>query len=79
MLFYMFSEEKRQTCCSCICKVPDGEKQHELLPVAGEVQHYSFRYSIIYCKPGGQNHVVSASCNHARPLCHYTLKFILNR
>ncbi|XP_041819277.1 5-hydroxytryptamine receptor 3A-like [Chelmon rostratus] len=33
------SEEKRRTCCSCICKVSDGEKQHELLPVAEEVNN----------------------------------------
>ncbi|XP_054454298.1 5-hydroxytryptamine receptor 3A-like [Anoplopoma fimbria] len=31
------TEEKRQTCCSCICKASDGEKQHEMLPVAQEV------------------------------------------
>ncbi|CAJ1080032.1 -hydroxytryptamine receptor 3A-like [Xyrichtys novacula] len=31
------TEEKRQTCCSCICKKSSGEKQHELLPVAEEV------------------------------------------
>uniref|UniRef100_UPI0037E88E41 5-hydroxytryptamine receptor 3A-like n=1 Tax=Semicossyphus pulcher TaxID=241346 RepID=UPI0037E88E41 len=31
------TEEKRQSCCSCICKVPAGRKQHELLPVAEEV------------------------------------------
>ncbi|XP_062298246.1 5-hydroxytryptamine receptor 3A-like [Scomber scombrus] len=31
------TEDKRPTGCSCICKVPDGEKQHELLPVAEEV------------------------------------------
>ncbi|XP_070708439.1 5-hydroxytryptamine receptor 3A-like [Pempheris klunzingeri] len=30
-------EKERQTCCSCVCKIPDGEKQHELLPVAEEV------------------------------------------
>ncbi|XP_070783693.1 5-hydroxytryptamine receptor 3A-like [Enoplosus armatus] len=41
------TEEKRQTCCSCICKVSDGEKQHELLPVAEEVQRYRFRCNII--------------------------------
>ncbi|XP_044033749.1 5-hydroxytryptamine receptor 3A-like [Siniperca chuatsi] len=33
------TEEKRQTCCSCICKVSDGEKQHEMLPVAEEVNN----------------------------------------
>ncbi|XP_070847204.1 5-hydroxytryptamine receptor 3A-like [Chaetodon trifascialis] len=33
------SEEKRQTRCSCICKVSGGEKQHELLPVAEEVNN----------------------------------------
>ncbi|XP_029312693.1 5-hydroxytryptamine receptor 3A-like [Cottoperca gobio] len=31
--------EKRRTCCSCICKASDGEKQHELLPVAEEVNN----------------------------------------
>ncbi|KAG7222285.1 hypothetical protein INR49_027289, partial [Caranx melampygus] len=29
--------EKRQTCCSCISQVSHGEKQHELLPLAEEV------------------------------------------
>ncbi|KAI3365102.1 hypothetical protein L3Q82_010212 [Scortum barcoo] len=33
------TEGKRQTCCSCICKVSNGEKQHELLPVAGEIHN----------------------------------------
>ncbi|KAF3853808.1 hypothetical protein F7725_014496 [Dissostichus mawsoni] len=28
------TEEKREKCCPCICKVSDSEKQHELLPVA---------------------------------------------
>ncbi|XP_045923925.1 5-hydroxytryptamine receptor 3A-like [Micropterus dolomieu] len=37
------TEEKRQTCCSCICKMTDGEKQHELLPAAEEVHNYRFR------------------------------------
>ncbi|XP_040923264.1 5-hydroxytryptamine receptor 3A-like [Toxotes jaculatrix] len=31
------SEERRHPCCSCICKVSGGEKQHEVLPVAEEV------------------------------------------
>ncbi|KAK2884589.1 hypothetical protein Q8A73_021063 [Channa argus] len=29
--------DKRQICCSHVCKVPDCEKQHELLPVDEEV------------------------------------------
>ncbi|XP_067432646.1 5-hydroxytryptamine receptor 3A-like [Thunnus thynnus] len=33
------TDEKRRTGCSCICKVSDGEKQHELLPVAAEVDN----------------------------------------
>ncbi|XP_031698695.1 5-hydroxytryptamine receptor 3A-like [Anarrhichthys ocellatus] len=33
------TEEKRQTCCSCICKASDDEKQDELLPVAQEVNN----------------------------------------
>ncbi|XP_042363277.1 5-hydroxytryptamine receptor 3A-like [Plectropomus leopardus] len=33
------TEEKRQICCSCICEVPDGEKQRELLPMSEEVNN----------------------------------------
>ncbi|KAE8284220.1 5-hydroxytryptamine receptor 3A [Larimichthys crocea] len=33
------TEEKRQTCCSCICKASDDEKQHEMLPAAQEVEN----------------------------------------
>ncbi|KAK9530156.1 hypothetical protein VZT92_011678 [Zoarces viviparus] len=33
------TEEKRQTCCSCICKASDDGKQDELLPVAQEVNN----------------------------------------
>nr|XP_046234039.1 5-hydroxytryptamine receptor 3A-like [Scatophagus argus] len=32
------NEKKRKACCSCICKVSDGDKQHELLPVATEIK-----------------------------------------
>ncbi|XP_022598034.1 5-hydroxytryptamine receptor 3A-like [Seriola dumerili] len=30
--------EKRQTCCSCISKVSDGEKRNEMLPLAEEMK-----------------------------------------
>lgn len=43
----VFSEDKKQTHCSCICKASDSNKQRELLPVAQEVQRYSFIYRII--------------------------------
>ncbi|KAM6899197.1 5-hydroxytryptamine receptor 3A-like [Lycodopsis pacificus] len=33
------TEEKRQTCCSCVCKALDDEKQDELLPLAQEVNN----------------------------------------
>ncbi|XP_039991845.1 5-hydroxytryptamine receptor 3A-like [Xiphias gladius] len=33
------TEEKRRTCCSCICKVSDGERQHEVLPLGDEVNN----------------------------------------
>ncbi|XP_061564874.1 5-hydroxytryptamine receptor 3A-like [Cololabis saira] len=33
------AEDERQTCCSCICKVPESKKQHELLPVVEEVNN----------------------------------------
>ncbi|XP_049420092.1 5-hydroxytryptamine receptor 3A-like [Epinephelus fuscoguttatus] len=33
------TEEKRQTCCSCISKESSGEKPHELLPMAEEVNN----------------------------------------
>uniref|UniRef100_A0A671XBY8 Si:dkey-49c17.4 n=2 Tax=Sparus aurata TaxID=8175 RepID=A0A671XBY8_SPAAU len=32
-------EEKRRTCCSCICEASGGERQHELLPLAEEVHN----------------------------------------
>ncbi|KAK5851087.1 hypothetical protein PBY51_001908 [Eleginops maclovinus] len=32
-------EEKRDNCCSCICKVSDSEKQHEPLPMAEGVNN----------------------------------------
>ncbi|CAG5904243.1 5-hydroxytryptamine receptor 3A-like [Menidia menidia] len=33
------NKEEKQTCCSCLCKVSDNEKQHELLPVIEEVNN----------------------------------------
>lgn len=45
---FLDSEKKRRTCCSCcscIYKVSAGEKQHELLPVAEEVQHHIICFS----------------------------------
>ncbi|KAM9336929.1 5-hydroxytryptamine receptor 3A-like [Symphorus nematophorus] len=33
------TEEKRRSCCSCVCKVSGAEKPHELLPVAEEVNN----------------------------------------
>ncbi|XP_076743953.1 5-hydroxytryptamine receptor 3A-like [Maylandia zebra] len=33
------AEDKRQTCCSCICIVSSDEEQHELLPVAEVVNN----------------------------------------
>ncbi|XP_008294211.1 5-hydroxytryptamine receptor 3A-like [Stegastes partitus] len=30
-------EDKKQNCCLCVCAVPAGEKQHELLPAVEEV------------------------------------------
>ncbi|XP_035526941.1 5-hydroxytryptamine receptor 3A-like [Morone saxatilis] len=31
------TDENKKTCCSCICKASDGEKQHEMLPVSEKV------------------------------------------
>ncbi|XP_023287131.1 5-hydroxytryptamine receptor 3A-like [Seriola lalandi dorsalis] len=41
--------EKRQTCCSCISKVSDAEKRHEMLPLAEEVNK---------CVHSGEFHVL---------------------
>ncbi|KAM8729439.1 5-hydroxytryptamine receptor 3A-like [Acanthopagrus schlegelii] len=32
-------EEKRRSCCSCFCEASDGERRHELLPLAEEVHN----------------------------------------
>lgn len=48
VIVVVFSEKERQTRCSCICKVSDGEKEHEMLPVAEEVQGSRYRYNLLH-------------------------------
>ncbi|XP_010783487.1 5-hydroxytryptamine receptor 3C-like, partial [Notothenia coriiceps] len=72
------TEEKRENCCPCICKVSDSEKQHELLPVA-EVVNNSIQWReshvllLILEELKELQHTLNLhlNCRH-QPCCHQT-------